>query len=68
MAQNDINMGRESESRSVESDSLRPDGLYSPWNFPGQNTGVGILSLLQGIFLTQGSNPGLPLHRRILYS
>ena len=31
----------------------------SPWNSPGQNTGVGTLSLLQGIFLTQGSNPGL---------
>ena len=32
----------------------------SPWNSPGQNTGVGTLSLLQGIFPTQGSNPGLP--------
>ena len=32
---------------------------YSPWNSPGQNTGVGSLSLLQGIFLMQGSNPGL---------
>ena len=31
--------------------------------FPGQNTGVGSLSFLQGIFLTQGSNPGL-LHYR----
>ena len=39
-----------SESRSVVSDSLRPHGLYSPWNSPGQNTGVGSLSLLQGIF------------------
>ena len=34
--------------------------LYSPWNSPGQNTGLGSLSLLQGIFLTQGSNQGLP--------
>ena len=34
--------------------------LYSPWNSPGQNTGVGSPSLLQGIFPTQGSNPGLP--------
>ena len=34
-------------------------GLYSPWNFPDQNTEVGSLSLLQGIFPTQGSNPGL---------
>ena len=33
----------------------------------GQNTGVGSLSLLQGIFPTQGSNPGLLHYRRILY-
>ena len=39
----------------------------SPWNSPGQNTRVGSLSLLQGIFPTQGSNPGLPHCRRILY-
>ena len=44
----------ESESRSVLSDSLRPCRLYGPWNSPGQNTGVGSLSLLQGIFPTQG--------------
>ena len=37
-----------SESRSVASDSLRPHGLYSLWNSPGQNTRVGSLSLLQG--------------------
>ena len=42
-------------------------GLCSPWNSPGQNTGVGSLSLLQGIFPTQGCNPGLPHHRQILY-
>ena len=95
----------ESESRSVMSDSLQLHGLYSPWNSPGQNTGVGSLSLLQGIFPgiepksptlqtnslpaepqgkpentgvgscfllqgtfpTQGSNPGLPHCRLILY-
>ena len=34
-----------------------------PWNSPGQNTGVGSLSLLWGIFPTQGSNPGLPHYR-----
>ena len=54
----------------VTSDSLRPHGLYSPWspwNSPGQNTGVGSFSLLQGIFPTQGSNSGLPCCRRILY-
>ena len=36
-------------------DSLWPHGLYSPWNSPGQNIGVGSCSLLQGIFPTQGS-------------
>ena len=55
------------ESRSVMFDSLRPHGLFSPWNSPGQNTGVGSRSLLQGIFPTQGSNPGLPHCRWILY-
>ena len=56
-----------SESHSVVSDSLRPHGLYSPWNSPGQNTGMGSLSLLQGISPTQGSNPGLPHFRQVLY-
>ena len=42
------------ESRSVVSDSLWPYGLYSPWNSPGQNTLVGSLSILRGIFPTQG--------------
>ena len=54
-----LQIGCESESCSVVSDSLRPHGLYSPWNSPGQNTGVGSHSLLQGIFPTQGSNSGL---------
>ena len=60
---------RESESCSVVSDSCDPHGLYlySPWNSPGQNTGVGSLSLLQEIFPTQGSNLGLPHCRSILY-
>ena len=44
--------------------SLCPHG---PWDSLGQNTGVGSCSLLQGIFPTQGSNPGLPHCRRILY-
>ena len=44
-----------------------PMDLHSPWNRPGQNTGVGSLSLLQGIFPTQGLNPGLPRCRQILY-
>ena len=42
-------------------------GLYSPWNSPGQKTRVGSLSLLEGIFPTQGSNPGLPHCNHILY-
>ena len=57
---------------SVVSDSVRPHRrqptrLPHPWDSPGQNTGVGSLSLLQGIFPTQGSNPGLPHCRQILY-
>ena len=39
----------------------------SPWNSPGQNTEVGSLSLVQGIFPTPGSNPGLPHYRQIPY-
>ena len=50
----------ESESLSVGSSSLWPHGLYSPWTSPGRNTGVGSLSILQGIFPTQGLNPVLP--------
>ena len=49
----------ESESHSVVSDSLRSHGLYSPWNSPGQNTGVCSHSL-QGILPNHGSNPGSP--------
>ena len=55
----------ESESQLVMSDFLQPHGLYSPWNSLGQNTGVDSLSLLQGIFPTQGLNPGLPNCRQI---
>ena len=55
------------ESHSVVSNSLRPHGLYSPWNSPGQNTGVGSLSLLQGSFQIQGLNPGFPHCRPIIY-
>ena len=51
------------ESHSVVSNSLWPPGLYSPWNSPCQNTGVGIRSLLQGNL----PNPGLPHCRQILY-
>ena len=55
------------ESSSVVSNSLQPHGLYSPWNSLGQNTGVGSLSLLQGIFLTYGSNLGLLHFGQILH-
>ena len=41
--------------------------LFNPWNSPGQNTGVGNRSLLQGIFPTQESNWGLLNYRQILY-
>ena len=59
-------------SCSVVSNSLRPHGLqptrlHSPWNSPGKNTGVGCHFLLQGIFPTQGLNPGLPHSRQTLY-
>ena len=66
-AESRIFLFSESESGSVMSDSLRPPWLYSPWNSPGQNPGVGNLSLLQGIFPIQGSNPGLWHCRQILY-
>ena len=56
-----------SESCSVVSDSLWPHGQHSSWNSPGQNTGVGSLSLLWGIFPTQGLSPGLLHCRWILY-
>ena len=54
------------------SDSLQPHGLLAarllcPWNSLGKNTGVGNHFLLQGIFLTQGSNLGLLFCRQILY-
>ena len=61
-----------SVSRSGVSDSLQRHGLQSskhlyPWDFPGKNTGVGCHFILQGIFLTQESNPGLLQCRQILY-
>ena len=57
-------------SCSVMSDSLQLHGLWPArllcsWDFPGKNTGVGCYTLLQGIFPTQGSSPGLPHCRRI---
>ena len=62
----------ESVSRSVVSNSFQPHGLLPTkllclWNSPGKNTGVSCCSLLHGVFLTQGSNPGLLHCRQILY-
>ena len=60
-------------SCSVMSESLRPHGwvactrLFCPWDFLGKSTGVGCYFLLQGIFPTQGSNPGLLHCRQMLY-
>ena len=51
------------ESHSVASDSLRPCGLHSPWNSPGQNTGGGSLSLLQGNLPNPGIEPRSPTLR-----
>ena len=48
-------------------DSMEPTRLLHPWDFPGKSTGVGCHFLLQGIFPTQGSNPGLPHCRQTLY-
>ena len=62
-----MNTESESGSRSVVSSSLRPHGPYSPWNSPGQDTGVGSHSLLQGIFPTQGSTRSLLHCRQILH-
>ena len=58
-------------SHSVVSDSLRPHGLQPtmllcPQDFPGNSAGVDCHFLLQGIFPTQGSNPGLPYCRQTL--
>ena len=52
---------------STRFQSIKGPQQYSSWNSLGQNLGVGSLSLLQGIFPTQGSNPGLPHCRQILY-
>ena len=54
----------------VMSDSFQPHGptrLLCPWGSPGKNTGVGCHFLFQGIFLTQGLNPGFLHCRRMLY-
>ena len=73
---NVLSVHNESESENVThlvlfhslgSHGLQPTRLLCPWNSPGKNTGVGCHFLLQGIFLTLGSNPGLLHSRQILY-
>ena len=54
-------------SGSVPRRGLQPSRPLCPWDSPGRNAGVGCHALLQGIFPTQGANPGLPHCRRILY-
>ena len=56
----------ERESPSVVSDSSQPHRLYSPWDSPGESTGEEPFPPPGGL-PTQGSNPGLPHCRRILY-
>ena len=64
----------ESESEATQSCPTLCDPMdcsppgSCPWDFPGKSTGVGCHFLLQGIFVTQGSNPGLLHYRQILYS
>ena len=57
------------EVKTCQGGKWKWKSLSGVWLFDssGQNTGVGGISLLQGIFPTQGSNPGLPHYRRILY-
>ena len=50
---------------SLKSHGLQPTRLLWPWDFPGKNSGVGGQFLLQGMFLTKGSNPSL-LHWQAL--
>ena len=54
-------------SNSLPSHGLQPTRLLHPWNFPDKSTGVGYHFFLQGIFPTQGSNPGLLHCRQTLY-
>jgi len=54
-------------SRALPLESVKVLQLHGLYNSPGQNTGVGSLSRLQGTSPTQGSNPGLPHCRWILY-
>ena len=52
---------------SLQPHALWPTRLIHPRGFPGKNTGMGCHFLFQGLFPTQGSNPGLPHCRQTLY-
>ena len=54
-------------AQSTQHHRLQPARLLSPWDSPGKDTGVGFHSLLQGIFLIQGSSLGLLHCRQIPY-
>ena len=67
-ARNNTAASMYSESELTQSRLTLCDPMdSSQWNSPGQNTGVGSLSVLQRIIPTQGWNPGLPHSRQILY-
>ena len=54
-------------SDSLQPHGLQPTTLLCPWDFPGKSTGAGCHFPLQGIFSTQGLNPGLPHCRQTHY-
>ena len=60
MSAHSLSPKSESENFLVMSHSLRPHGLYSPWNSQGQKTGVGSLSLLQCGLPNPGIEPRSP--------
>ena len=67
-----IKVTMQKQSKAVVPNSLQPHGLQPtrilcPWDFPGKDSGVGCHFLLQGIFPTQGLNPGLLHCRQIPY-
>ena len=62
-----VNISHTVISDSLPSHGLKPDPLLCPWNSPGMSTAMGCHFLLQGIFPTWESNPGLPHSRQILY-
>ena len=54
-------------SKSLQPHRLQPGRLLCPWDSPGKNTGVGCHALLQDVFPTQGSNPGVLHCKKIIY-